>query len=113
MKKILFKKSTHILIKVSGTISQEDVGELKEALSVASKHSLPVILDLRQTKAVYFKTGLLLKGMRRYYLSRCVPLKIICTDPYILSVLSLFDCEILYDTTKDLNSARNLVEIKF
>ncbi|MDD3803362.1 MAG: hypothetical protein PHW02_03115 [bacterium] len=113
MKKTLFKKSTHILIKVSGVISQEDLGELKESLAKGAKDFLPVILDLRQAKSVYFKTGLLLKGMRRYYLSRCIPLKIICTDPYILSVLSLFDCEILYDTTKDLNSARNLVEIKF
>lgn len=113
MKKTLFKKSTHILFKVSGTVTLEDLGGLKDGLMLAAKHSLPVILDLRQTKSVYFKTGLLLKGIRRYYLSRCIPLKIICTDPYVLSVLSLFDCEVLYDTTKDLNSARNLVEIKF
>lgn len=113
MKKSVFKKPSHILIKISGSISQEDVSELKETLSEIAKHSLPVILDIRQTKEVYFKTGLLLKGIRKYFLSRCIPLTIICTDPYILSVLSLFDCEVMYDTTKDLNSARNLVEIKF
>ncbi|PIP13792.1 MAG: hypothetical protein COX48_03225 [bacterium (Candidatus Stahlbacteria) CG23_combo_of_CG06-09_8_20_14_all_34_7] len=113
MKKSISKKSSHILIKLSGVISQEDVRELKNLLSSNSKYSLPVILDIRQAKSVHYKTGLLLKGMRKYFLSRCIPLTIICTDPYTLSVLSLFDSEVMYDTTKNLNSARNLVEIKF
>jgi hypothetical protein len=113
MKKTISKKSSHILIKISGIVSLEDVSELKESLSAVLNSSLPVILDIRQAKAVHYKTGLLLRGMRKCFLSRCIPLTIICTDPYILSVLSLFDCDVMYDTTKDLNSARNLVEIKF
>lgn len=112
MKHTMLKTDSHTYIKVIGAITLSDVKTLKIILKAAASESKPVIFDMRFVKAVHYKTGLLIRGLRRYYISRCLSLKIICTDPYILSVLSLFDYEVLYDTTKDLHSARNLVELK-
>uniref|UniRef100_A0A7C3N8B2 STAS domain-containing protein n=1 Tax=candidate division WOR-3 bacterium TaxID=2052148 RepID=A0A7C3N8B2_UNCW3 len=112
MKLYLEKKASYSLLKISGNIELDDLKELRETLQTLANQNKPLIIDLRNLKNAHYKIGLLLRGIKRLFLRRCLPLKIVCKDPYILTVISLFDYDIAYDTTKDLVSAKNIIELK-
>lgn len=112
MKISVDKKMSYTLLKVSGNVSFEDIKELKQILQTLANENKPLIIDFRNLKNSHYKIGLLLKGIKRLFLQRCLPLKIVCKDPYILTIISFFDYDIVYDTTKDLISAKNIVELK-
>ncbi|MEO0234238.1 MAG: hypothetical protein ABIN35_07060 [candidate division WOR-3 bacterium] len=112
MKLYLEKKVSYSLLKITGNIDLNDLKNLRETLQMLADQNKPLIIDLRNLKNTHYKIGLLLRGIKRLFLRRCLPLKIVCRDPYILTIISLFDYDIVYDTTKDLVSAKNFIELK-
>lgn len=101
-----------IYIKFSGPIRREDVPTLKNLLYMSVESGKNLIADLRSVRQFHQSAAKLLSKARILLEKEHLNLNLICTDGYILSILSMYDFELLYDTTTSLCSAKNYLDFR-
>jgi len=112
MKYTLNDSDAYIYIKFSGSIQKEDVLILKNLFYTAIESRRHLIADLRSVRQFHQSAAKLLSKARILLEKEHLSLKIICTDGYILSIMSMYDFELFYDSTPSLCSAKNYLDFR-
>lgn len=101
-----------ILISIKGTVDQNDCSRLSRQAKYISDADKPVILDIRQVRHIHFRFVSILEQIRIDLKMKSHSMKIICKDPYIISIFNLVHYQFYYDITPDMLSAKHALSGK-
>ncbi len=112
MKKLIIEKESYIIIKLFGKITLSDTEDLRILTNSLIKKDKNLVFDLRNTKHVHYSFVKFMGAVRNRAQTKGLIFKIICKNPYIISIFNFIDFNIYNDMVPNLNSIKKSIKQK-
>ena len=107
MKLTYSNKQNYILITIKGIIRSTDVSEFKKSMKHIICLDKSIIIDLRHVDHIHFRFVKQINVIRKTLKIHGKELKIICKNPYIISIFNLVHYRFFYNIIPDIGSAKH------
>ncbi len=107
MKLTYSNKQNFILITIKGIVKSTDTSEFNKSMKHIVGFDKSIIIDLRHVDHIHFRFVKQINLLRKTLKIHGKELKLICKNPYIISIFNLVHYRFFYNIIPNLESAKH------